>query len=102
MTDREWFACARVGLFTHYTYPTYKNPAKAARGGTVYSQTDMRTACSAEEAAALFDGERFAEIACAMGAQYVVFTVAHAGFNLLYPSELMRSVGCAQTARWTE
>lgn len=93
--DRAYFSHARVGLFTHYTYPTYANPAKAARGGTVRSQTDMSTAVSAEEAAALFDGEKYAAVAHAMGAEYVVFTAAHAGFNLLFPSKTMQDAGCA-------
>lgn len=92
--DKQFFAHARVGLFTHYTYPTYPDPEKAVRGGTVRSQTDMSTAVSAEEAAALFDGERYARIAHDLGAEYVVFTLAHAGFNLLFPSKTMQETGC--------
>ena len=92
--DKTYFAHARVGLFTHYTYPTYAEGKGTDYGGTVYSQTDHRTAVSAEEAAALFDGEMYAEAAHDLGAEYVVFTVAHAGFNLLFPSETMKATGC--------
>ena len=88
--NKTYFANARVGLFTHYTYATYTTEKNW--GGTAYSQNDKRRASSAEEAAALFDGEKFAAAAHDLGAQYVVFTVCHAGFNLLYPSEVMREV----------
>ena len=83
---KEYFARARVGLFSHYTYPTYAEGKGTNWGGTHYSQNDPRTASSAEEAAALFDGEKFASAAHDLGAEYVVFTAAHAGFNLLFPS----------------
>jgi len=86
--NKEYFANARVGLFTHYTYPTYTTEKNY--GGTQYSPSDSRKASSAEEAAAMLDGEKFAKAAYDLGAEYVVFTVCHAGFNLLYPSELMR------------
>ena len=92
-TDRAYFANARVGLFTHYTYATYTQPKNY--GGTAYSQNDSRRAASAEEAAAMFDGEKFAKAAHDLGAEYVVFTVCHAGFNLLFPSEVMRPL-CPQ------
>lgn len=88
--NRTYFANARVGLFTHYTYATYTQPKNY--GGTQYSQSDVRRASSAEEAAAMFDGEKFAKTAYRLGAEYVVFTVCHAGFNLLYPSEVMKAI----------
>ena len=91
---KEYFARARVGLFSHYTYPTYAEGKGTNWGGTHYSQNDPRTASSAEEAAALFDGEKFASAAHDLGAEYVVFTAAHAGFNLLFPSETMKATGC--------
>jgi len=90
---KEYFARARVGLFSHYTYPTYAEGKGTNWGGTHYSQNDPRTASSAEEAAALFDGEKFASAAHDLGAEYVVFTAAHAGFNLLFPSETMKATG---------
>ena len=95
MTVRqEYFARARVGLFTHYTYATYAENKGTNWGGTHYSRTDPRGAVSAEEAAALFDGKKYARTAHDLGAEYVVFTVCHAGFNLLFPSETMKKTGC--------
>ena len=91
---KEYFARARVGLFSHYTYPTYAEGKGTNWGGTHYSADNPRTASSAEEAAALFDGEKFASAARDLGAEYVVFTAAHAGFNLLFPSETMKATGC--------
>ena len=91
---QEYFARARVGLFTHYTYATYAEGKGTNWGGTHYSRTDPRGAVSAEEAAALFDGEKYARTAHDLGAEYVVFTVCHAGFNLLFPSETMKKTGC--------
>ncbi|MBQ8401716.1 MAG: alpha-L-fucosidase, partial [Clostridia bacterium] len=92
--NKDYFAHARVGLFTHYTYATYAEGKGANWGGTHYSQTDPRGAVSAEEAAALFDGEAYARTAHDLGAEYVVFTVCHAGFNLLFPSVTMKATGC--------
>jgi len=91
--NKDYFAHARVGLFTHYTYATYAGKGDNW-GGTVYSQNDHRLAVSVEEAAALFDGEKYAKVAHDLGAEYVVFTVAHAGFNLLFPSKTMQETGC--------
>ena len=91
---KDYFANARVGLFTHYTYATYAEDKGTDWGGTWYSRDDSRGASSAEEAAALFDGEAYAETARDLGAEYVVFTLAHAGFNLLFPSETMKATGC--------
>ncbi|MBE6725437.1 MAG: hypothetical protein E7576_09655 [Ruminococcaceae bacterium] len=91
---RDYFAHARVGLFSHYTYPTYAEDKGTNYGGTHYSAEKPRTAVSAEEAAALFDGEKFASAAHDLGAEYVVFTAAHAGFNLLFPSAVMKETGC--------
>ena len=54
---KSYFARARVGLFTHYTYATYDESKGKNWGSTTYSQTDLRGAVSAEEAAALFDGD---------------------------------------------
>lgn len=92
-TDRDYFAHARVGLFTHYTYPTYSGKGKDW-GGTWHSQTDSSHGRDAEEVAALFDGEAYAAAAADLGAQYVTFTVCHAGFNLLFPSQTMLGTGC--------
>ncbi len=93
--DKAWFSRARVGLFTHYTYATYAENKGTNWGGTWFARNDPRPAASPEEAAAMFDGEAFARAAHDMGAEYVVFTLAHAGFNLLFPSETMRAAGCA-------
>lgn len=94
IVNKDYFARARVGLFTHYTYATYNTATGTDWGGTHYSAEDPRGAHSAEEAAALFDGEAFAKTASDLGAEYVVFTLAHAGFNLLFPSETMKATGC--------
>ena len=91
---RTYFSRARVGLFTSYTYATYVTGKGTDWGGTHYSADNPRGAVSAEEAAALFDGEKFARTAYDMGAEYVVFTRAHAGFNLLFPSDTMKQAGC--------
>lgn len=91
---KSYFARARVGLFSHYTYPTYSDSKGKNYGGTHYSAQDPRTAASAEEAAALFDGDSFAAAAHDLGAEYIVFTAAHAGFNLLFPSKTMKATGC--------
>ncbi len=94
IVNKDYFAGARVGLFTHYTYATYNTATGTDWGGTSYSAEDLRGARSAEEAATLFDGEAYAKTAYDLGAQYVVFTLAHAGFNLLFPSETMKATGC--------
>ena len=91
---KDYFARARVGLFTHYTYATYAKGKATNWGGTWYARNDPRPAGSAEEAAAMFDGEKYAKTAHDLGAEYVVFTLAHAGFNLLFPSRTMKEVGC--------
>ncbi len=91
---RAYFERARVGLFTHYTYATYDESKGTDWGGTWYSKDDSRPASSPEEAAAMFDGEEYARTAHDLGAEYVVFTLAHAGFNLLFPSETMKAAGC--------
>ena len=92
--NKDYFTKARVGFFTHYTYATYAEGKGTNWGGTHYSQNDPRDARSPEEAAALFDGEAYARTAHDLGAEYVVFTVCHAGFNLLFPSETMKKTGC--------
>lgn len=92
--DRAYFARARVGLFTHYTFATYAPGRGTDWGGTWRARNDPRPAASPEEAAALFDGEAFAKAAADLGAEYVVFTAAHAGFNLLFPSETVKATGC--------
>ena len=94
IVNKDYFAHARVGLFTHYTYATYNTATGTDWGGTHYSAENPRGAHSAEEAAALFDGAAYAKAAFDLGAQYVVFTLAHAGFNLLFPSETMKATGC--------
>ena len=85
--NKDYFAHARVGFFTHYTYATYRKADNY--GGTKFSAQRLVGASSAEEAAAFFDGEKYAAAAHDLGAEYVVFTVCHAGFNLLYPSKVM-------------
>ena len=92
--NKDYFAKARVGLFASYTYATYAAGKGTDWGGTHYSARNPRGADSAEEAASLFDGEKFARTVYDLGAQYVVFTAAHAGFNLLFPSETMKATGC--------
>ena len=92
---RDYFGSARIGLFTHYTCATYADGKSKNWGGTWSSRSDSRGASSPEEAAARFDGEKYARTAFDMGAEYVVFTLAHAGFNLLFPSETMKAV-CPQ------
>ena len=94
IVNKDYFARSRVGLFTHYTYATYNTATGTDWGGTHYSAADPRGARSAEEAAALFDGAAYAKTAYDLGAEYVVFTLAHAGFNLLFPSETMKTTGC--------
>lgn len=91
---KAYFRRAGVGLFTHYTYATYAEGKGTNWGGTWYSADNKRGASSPEEAAALFDGEKFARTAHDLGAEYVVFTMAHAGFNPLFPSETMKAAGC--------
>ena len=98
---KSYFEHARVGLFTHYTYATYADGKSTNWGGTWLSRNDSRGASSPEEAAAMFDGEAYARTAHDLGAEYVVFTLAHAGFNLLFPSETMKAVcphKCAEKA----
>lgn len=98
--DREWFGRARLGLFTHYTYATY--PTADNYGGTKRAAGDMSEGKSVEEVASLFDAEKFAQAAADMGAQYVVFTVCHAGFNLLFPSETMLERGMTEKCSKTD
>jgi hypothetical protein len=93
-TGKNYFSRARIGLFTHYTYATYAEGKGENWGGTWYSPENGKGAASPEEAAAMFDGEKYARTAYDLGAEYVVFTVAHAGFNLLFPSETMKNTGC--------
>lgn len=97
---KEWFSRARVGLFTHYTYATYRSDNNY--GGTRRSASDSSGADSAEEAARALDAAAYARAARDMGAQYVVFTVCHAGFNLLFPSETMRNTGVAHKTSDTD
>jgi len=96
--DVEWFAHARIGLFTHYTYGT----RKGKNSGTLRSANDARFISSPEEAAACLDARKFAEAAHDMGAEYVVFTVCHAGFNILFPSETMKRAGMPQKCSQTD
>lgn len=90
-TTKERLTRARIGLFTHYTYATYRTENNY--GGTWRSPSDKRGGESAEMLAAALDAEAYAAAVADMGAEYVVFTVCHAGFNLLFPSEIMRKAG---------
>lgn len=99
-TTKSRFARMRVGLFTHYTYATYRTENNY--GGTWRSPFDSTGAVSAEEAASALDAGAYASAALDMGAEYVVFTVCHAGFNLLFPSETMRKTGCAHKTSETD
>jgi hypothetical protein len=99
-TSKEWFARARVGLFTHYTYATYRSGSNY--GGTWRSASDSSGGNSAEEVAAALDADAYASAAYDMGAQYVVFTVCHAGFNLLFPSGTMKRTGVLHKASDTD
>ena len=40
--NKDYFAKARVGLFTHYTYATYNTATGTDWGGTHYSAADPR------------------------------------------------------------
>ena len=93
---KAYFEKARVGLFSHYTVATYAENKGTNWGGTWTARNDPRPASSPEEAAARFDGAAFARTAHDLGAEYVVFTLAHAGFNLLFPSETMKEAGCPE------
>ena len=106
MTDyKEILSRAKVGLFTHYTWGTYpgKDGGWETRtgGSTARSVSDPRPAASVEELAAALDAENYADAAEEMAAEYVIFTISHAGMNLLYPSDFMRTHGlgykCAAT-----
>jgi hypothetical protein len=97
---REWFARARIGLFTHYTYATYRTADNF--GGTWRSSTDRSGGASVDEVAAAFDADSFAEAAVDMAAQYVVFTACHAGFNLLFPSATMARTGATHKTAKTD
>jgi len=95
---KNWFANAKVGLFTHYTYATYNGDVKINWGGTCKSSVDLVGADSLDQLADGFDAKRYAAMANAMAAQYVTFTVCHAGFNLLFPSKTMADAGCPAKA----
>lgn len=90
--SRERLSNAKIGLFTHYFHGTYSERSQDS-GGTWRSPGEPRGGSNAEELAAALNAQQFAEAAADMGAEYVVFTVCHAGFNLLFPSETMRLTG---------
>ncbi|MHB1150983.1 MAG: alpha-L-fucosidase [Eubacteriales bacterium] len=98
--SKEWFAVARVGLFTHYTYATYRSDNNY--GGTWRSASDSSGGSSVEEVASALDADAYAAAAFDMGAEYVVFTVCHAGFNLLFPSDTMKKTGALHKASNTD
>ena len=91
---KNWFANAKVGLFTHYTYGTYNENTERNWGGTCKSAADLTGADSLDQLSDAFDAKKYAAVADSMAAQYVTFTVCHAGFNLLFPSETMIAAGC--------
>lgn len=83
-----YFVRAKMGLFVHYTVGslqdgTYSGTWSDAKGKPV---TDINVLANGLDVAAL------ANVANAMGAQYVIFTPYHAGMNLLYPSRVWGKV----------
>lgn len=99
--SRAWLEKAKIGLFTHYAYGTYRGGADGY-GCTWKSASDSSKADSVEACAAALDAESYADAAADLGAQYVVFTVCHAGFNLLFPSETMIRTGCTHKCSKTD
>ncbi|MFZ2147912.1 MAG: discoidin domain-containing protein [Sedimentisphaerales bacterium] len=76
----EAFGKYKMGLFVHYTFGSYPGTAAKPEGGLPKDVNEL---------ADNFDTKAFANVVDAMGAQYVQFTVFHAGMNVLYPSRIM-------------
>jgi hypothetical protein len=76
----EAFGKYKMGLFVHYTFGSYPGTAAKPEGGLPKDVDDL---------ADNFDTKAFANVVETMGAQYVQFTVFHAGMNMLYPSRIM-------------
>ncbi len=83
----DFFSNAKMGLFVHYTYsyPGYEY-------GHTYDSPGGNPVADVNALADGFDEERFADVAQSMGAEYVTFTVFHAGMSALYPSETMNAI----------
>jgi Alpha-L-fucosidase len=73
-----WFESARYGIFSHYV------PKLTIRSNGSLS-------ASVDDAANNFNATQYAADVAAFGAQYVTFTVWHAGMQPLYPSAVMNS-----------
>ena len=93
VTNKEYFSKAKIGLFTTYFYGPYYRPGTEDYGSTCKSAQDRTRADSLDQFADAFDAQRFARVADSMAAQYVTFTVCHAGFNILFPSKTMIEAG---------
>lgn len=77
----------RLGLFTHYTY----GDPNVTYGWTYSSPAGSRVA-SVDALANALDVTAFADVAAGMGAEYVTFTIWHAGMNMVFPSTVMGSL----------
>lgn len=90
----DFFSKAKMGLFVHYTYsyPGYEY-------GHTYDSPGGNPVTDVDALADAFDEERFADVAQSMGAQYVTFTVFHAGMSALYPSEVMNAIMPGKASR---
>lgn len=78
-----WFARARWGLMSHYSY-----------GGSGYPQTvfaDGSVPASLNALADAFDATRYAQACADFGVEYVVFTAWHYAMHALYPSAVMNT-----------
>lgn len=80
------YAHMRLGLFVHYVYA-----GRAHHGGVLGRHADGSPVSSLDELADGLDVQNLADMAAAMGAEYVQFTAWHANMNALYPSEVMAS-----------
>lgn len=78
LTPANWFESARYGIFSHYV------PKLTIRA-------DGTLAASVDDAANNFNATQYAADVAGFGAQYVTFTVWHAGMQPLYPSAVMNS-----------
>lgn len=77
-TAANWFESARYGIFSHYV------PKLTIRANGTLS-------ASVDDAANNFNVTQYAADVAGFGAQYVTFTVWHAGMQPLYPSAVMNS-----------
>jgi len=83
-SPRTYCSNAKMGLFVHYTLGTYHD---GHYGGT-WTDPYGKPATDINVVADALDVKALANVAKAMGAQYVIFTAYHAGMNLLYTSRI--------------